>query len=460
MGTSTRPLLAAAVLAMMVASFSAAQHDAFPEAGALRRDADTLGKASWRPMLRYAADLHVRSTHPATGPFVFAWEEIGPGYGYGPAFGHWDIVHQVIDVLPSAPEHARQQLLNDVRLQLPNGYLPGSIWMPGSPAARGGRPTFDPDGQSHPPLWVVAADDYMRATGDRRDLREFFTAAVRQIAWFERARTAEPGSFYYADVLARTWESGIDEGVRFDAPVTGTRACVDATSHVHQLYVLAAQWASQLGEDPSSLKAGADRTGAFIRTRLWAETEGYFYDAWAVERAAARSQTFEGLWPVIVGAASQGQAQRVIEEWVLNPQRFLTPHPIATVGVSDPKFEVRMWRGAAWNSMTYWVARACVRYGRPDVAVRLLDAALDGTAAQFLRTGTMWEFYHPLGGRAEDVARKPGAKPSKPTYARRNQPWTDYLGHNPVLAMARLWRDAISWHWSTAIPSGPTWLGR
>lgn len=69
-----------------------------------------------------------------------------------------------------------------------------------------------------------------------------------------------------------------------------------------------------------------------------------------------------------------------------------------------------------------------------DAARALLEAALDDTAAQYDRTGTIWEYFHPMGGRPEDLQRKP--------YTKRNQPWTDYLGHNPLFAMARLWEKS------------------
>jgi hypothetical protein len=123
----------------------------------------------------------------------------------------------------------------------------------------------------------------------------------------------------------------------------------------------------------------------------------------------------------------------VIDEHLLNPAHFFAPHPIATVGVEDPRFELRMWRGPTWNSMTYWAARGCVRYGRGDAARQLLERALDATAAQFERTGTVWEFYHPHGGRLEDLQRKPQTP--------YNTPCRDYLGHNPLIAMAHLYDD-------------------
>jgi len=137
------------------------------------------------------------------------------------------------------------------------------------------------------------------------------------------------------------------------------------------------------------------------------------------------------MWPVFVGAASPEQARRVVEENLASPERFLTEHPISSVAISDPHFELRCWRGPAWNSMTLWAARACARYGYADAARLMLEKALDASAKQFKRTGTIWEFYHPLGGDPEAVARKP--------HTSYNTPCRDYLGHNPLMAMARMW---------------------
>lgn len=95
-----------------------------------------------------------------------------------------------------------------------------------------------------------------------------------------------------------------------------------------------------------------------------------------------------------------------------------------------------MWRGPAWNSMTYWVSRACINYGREDAAKILLEKALDQSAKQFKKTGTVWEFYHPLGGEQTELKRKPQTE--------KNDPCKDYLGHNPLIAMARMYDKIIS----------------
>lgn len=393
----------------------------------LIQNAGKSGKSKWRPMLKYVAELHRKSTHPAIYPFEYEWEEIGPGYIYGPAFGHWDIVHQSLDVMSFFPEHSLHQLLNDIKNQEPNGLVPGSIWMPGLPSGRDSV-SWSKNVAGHPPVWVVAVQDYMDLTADKSHLKDFFTALVRQITWFENSRKAEDEGFYYNDILLKEWESGVDEGIRFDKTDMGKWACIDGTCHVYQLYHYATLWAQESGINSGFFERRESELLKFIQTRLYASDDASFYDIWAIKDRSLRSLAYENLWPLIVGAATREQADKIIDRYILNPEIFLTSHPISSVGKKDPKFELRCWRGPAWNSMTYWVARGCLRYGRKDAAKILLEKALDDSARQFEATGTIWEFYHPFGGNPSDLKRKPQTK--------FNIPCKEYLGHNPLIAMA------------------------
>ena len=385
------------------------------------------GKEEWQPMLEYVAALHHKSTHPASYPFNYEWEEIGPGYIYGPAFGHWDIVHQCIDVMNFYPEHALHQLLNNITNQEPTGMIPGVIWLPGQPSGRDSV-SWSKKEEGHPPVWVVAVQDYMDKTGDETHLKNFYSALIRQITWFENNRKAEGEGFYYNDILLKRWESGVDEGIRFDETGMGKWACIDATSHVYQLYRIAELWADNLGIDSRFFKKRKGELQRFIQDSLYVPEVKMFYDNWAINNKSLRNMAFENLWPLMVGAATNEQANEVIDNFILNPDIFLTAHPISTVGRNDSKFELRMWRGPAWNSMTYWVARGCLKYNRKDAAKILLEKALDDSAQKFAETGTIWEFYHPDGGNPADIKRKPQTV--------QNSPCKEYLGHNPLIAMA------------------------
>ena len=392
---------------------------------ALVREAARPVKLTWRPMLAYLAELHGRSVLPAVGYFKTAYESLGPGYFGGRAFGHWDLTHERLDTVRAAPEHVRNQIRNELAGQQPDGLIPGLVAFnaAGQPAWK----TF----KGFPPVWMVAVDAYVEQTADTAILGECLEALRKQIGWFEAMRRVPTGGFYYLDVTANTWESGVDEGIRFDERPAAPDACVDACAHVYLLYDEAARWSRKLGQPATKWEAKANALRDFIRMELWDPATGFFYDRWTVRLPERRHLAFEGMWPVVVGAATPEQARRVIDEHLLNPKEFFTPHPIATVARSDSKFELRMWRGPVWNSMTYWAARGCVRYGRNDAARQLLERALDATAAEFERTGTIWEFYHPTLGEPTLLKRKPA----------QNVPCRDYVGHNPLFAMAELWRQ-------------------
>jgi hypothetical protein len=384
------------------------------------------GKAEWEPMLNYVADLHGRSVRPAVAPFPHPWEEIGPGYCYGPAFGHWDIVHAILDILPLDAEHVRHQIENNLAGQQDSGFLPGVIYV------REGKAQWN-TGTAHPPVWPFAVQDYVDMHGP--DILPLaYKALVRQISWFERERRAMESGFFYIDILKPTWESGVDEGIRFLNTQPGRFACVDATSHVFAMYVNASRWGQALGEESAEYADRAEALKSFIQEQLFVEDTDFFHDIWAVRDPSLRCFAYEGLWPLVVGAATPEQAHRVIRNNLMNPERFFGEHPIATVALDDPRFELRLWRGSAWNSMTYWAARGCMNYGACDAAALLLERALDDSAVQFERTGTIWEYYHPQGGKPEDLERKPDTE--------FNRPCRDYLGHNPLLAMARLYEQA------------------
>lgn len=286
---------------------------------------------------------------------------------------------------------------------------------------------------THPPVWPVSVQDYYDITNDNQFVEMCFKALLKQIEWFEKNRKAKPDGYYYMDILNNRWESGVDEGVRFKNIATGSFACVDATAHVYTLYDYAERWAKLLDKDSRKLTEKRQAICSFIQNSLFDEETGFFHDIWAIGKPEKRVLAFEGIWPLVSGAATPQQAKRVIDENLMNPDRFLTVHPIATVGICDPQFELRCFRGPAWNSMTYWSARGCVRYGRNDAAMILLERALDECAKQFEQSGTIWEFYHPFGGNPLELQRKPHRKESVP--------FMDYLGHNPLIAMTRMWES-------------------
>ena len=384
------------------------------------------GKPDWNPLLAHLAELHEGSFHAPFDSLPYQWEEIAPQTELCIMFGHWDSVHIACDALPLDPQHALHQILNILALQQSDGLIPGHVGIVNNRLKWGKNTTS-------PPLWPMVVQDYMDLTGHVKILSKCYPILIKQIVWFETHRQHSEEGFYYLDCLDRFWESGVEEGVRFDFGDHSPEeiACIDATSHLYSLYEHASQWAKLLNFDGTEWKSKAKKLRTFIQNEMFHEETGFFHDQWMIKNPLMRKLCFEGIWPLVTGAATHEQAQRVINENLLDPRRFFTPHPIPAVGIQETCFEYCFWRGPARNSMTYWAAKGCLNYNRPDAACILLEKALDVTNSHFMKTGKIWEFYHPEGGDPRELTRKKG----KP----HSYPISNYLGHNPLIAMSKLW---------------------
>lgn len=386
---------------------------------------ESLGKKDWSQMLHHLATLHEGSLHAPLQDIPYRWEEVAPQTSLAPFFGHWDTIHIAIDRIAMDPQIAISQIMNHLALQQPDGLIPGYIRMEDNKLVWSHK-------ISSPPLWPYAIQEYIDATGQTECLETCYQALTKQIQWFENNRKSGEG-FYYLDCLDHFWESGVEEGIRYDLTDTeqDTYVCVDATSHLFALYSFADQWSRELKKPLTEWTKEADRLRLLIQHLLFDPETGFFHDLWSVNLPEKRHLAFEGMWPLVTGAASPEQAQRVIYENLLEPTRFFTAHPIPAVAVGDPLFEYRHWRGPTRNSMTYWAAKGCLHYGHTQAALKLLERALDATTEQFKRTDNLWEFYHPQGGDPRTLDRYEGFN--------FQGPFTHYLGHNPLIAMSVLW---------------------
>src|SRR5262245_61253201 len=249
---------ALAALAPLSAQETTATREGKPLRDALLREAERPGKPAWRPMLLYLAELHGRSAHPPIAHFPYPWEDIGPGYQGGMVFGHIDLTHQRLDTVRALPEHARNQTRNELAGQQEDGLIPGVINFD-----KKGKATWKRD-KGFPPLWPVSVDAYVEVTSDVDFLKECLDALRKQIGWFESKRSVTGGGFYYLDVLGRPWESGMDEGIRYDQRPPAAAACVDACAHVYLLYEHAARWNRKLRQPHEAWEEKAKSLARFI----------------------------------------------------------------------------------------------------------------------------------------------------------------------------------------------------
>jgi neutral trehalase len=136
----------------------------------------------------------------------------------------------------------------------------------------------------------------------------------------------------------------------------------------------------------------------------WVEDRGCYYSRYdAKHPKLAMRTTCASLLPLLTGLVAKDRAERVIHEYVLNPDRFwldyLYPFNAADEMLGDKVYmeDLLLWRGRCiWTNMNYLMMEVLQNYGYQAEARELTRR----TAKMALHEG-MWEFYDYRNGQGK-----------------------------------------------------------
>ena len=173
---------------------------------------------------------------------------------------------------------------------------------------------------------------------------------------------------------------------------------VDLNSYLVRDLKAFARLAELAGKAELSLEytAKSEALAERIRTLLWDDTDGFFYDrnaraaeplksrhaGWAsaingspaVQHIRVKSvASFATLW---AGIATPAQARRMVMEHLFNPREFWTPYPVATLAKSERWYSQDWlpadlgcnWRAKVWIPTNYMIYHGLHTYGYKDLA--------------------------------------------------------------------------------------------
>ncbi|NMH66214.1 MGH1-like glycoside hydrolase domain-containing protein [Shewanella salipaludis] len=223
-----------------------------------------------------------------------------------------------------------------------------------------------------------------------------------------------------AVIQAAAWESGMDNAPRFDAGAdlrvwenrdaagkllgySLSQESVDLNSYLYAEKQFLARMAQRLtlAVEAAHWLAQAQTLGGQIRSRMFDEASGFFYDLRLTDGGpqllTSAGKGVEGWIPLWAGVASPAQARRMIAQ-DLHPQSFATRVPFPSVGADGPNFAPRQyWRGPVWLDQAWFALQGLDRYGYRREA-RSLATQLVEQAQGALGDASIRENYDPLTG--------------------------------------------------------------
>jgi hypothetical protein len=187
-------------------------------------------------------------------------------------------------------------------------------------------------------------------------------------------------------LVARNRRLGYD--LRRIAAAGGPVCCEVATNVLHSL----------------SLSAlGRPSLTATIVQRMYDPESGLFWPLARPEPRARPALTWTALAPLALPDLPEEIGRRLVEEHLLDPQRFWLPVPPPSVAATEPSFSAdvhrlpafrRIWRGPTWINSAWLVWLGLVRLGYSEPADELARRV-----AETIGSHGLHEYYDPYNGR-------------------------------------------------------------
>mmetsp|Transcript_40209 Transcript_40209/g.65378 ORF Transcript_40209/g.65378 Transcript_40209/m.65378 type:complete len:351 (-) Transcript_40209:249-1301(-) len=303
---------------------------------------------------------------------------------YGRGVWLWDTAFHIFALLsggtgPRTVRKAREQLEILLGVARDVGHIPRVV----GPEAV--EETTQPPG-----ILTWAALAVYNVTGDLDFLRDAYEVLATNNEWFYANRSTRSGLC--------EWEgqdSGWDTSPRWDG---GSVEAIDLNSWLHLDQLFLAAMAEAIGLPPTEItkwKLAASRSREAIQARLWDDDAGVFWDRRpSPDNRFVSVVTPATFWPMLAGIANATQSHRIAER-VLTKTALLTPHPLSSVGRSEPAFDPEdYWRGPVWINVNWLASLGLHCSGLHSDAELLLDAAVELVA----KWPYPWEYYDPMTG--------------------------------------------------------------
>jgi hypothetical protein len=370
------------------------------DAVALRTQCEQVLERNWIEGVRAVDGVPYAYTRPSPGHYPWQW--------------FWDSCFAAISRRRFEGERARVELETLLAAQRSDGFIGHTIFWGGPPRdvrrftynVTSSRATMTDSIQ--PPIlawaWRIVAGDPAEVPG----ITKFHD-------WLRANRDLDGDGLLW---IVQPDESGLDASPQFDG-IWGRRA------HSRPGFLLLVRRNRKLGYDLrriasaggpvccevatnvlyglSRLALGEPSLTPAIIERLYDESTGLFLPLARPQPSTPPAVTWAALSPLALPDLPGSIGRRLVEEHLLNPDRFWLPVPPPSVQASDPSFSLkdavipgirRYWRGPTWVNSAWLLWIGLLRLGYQEQAQ---DLARRVTGA--VRSAGLREYYNPYSGQ-------------------------------------------------------------
>ena len=225
-----------------------------------------------------------------------------------------------------------------------------------------------------------------------------YVKLMHTLNFWENTRRSPDGFFRWHNGV----ESGVDNNPAVSDKPAGVSEGVDLQCYIFREYLAIAVLAQKLGksDDAADHKQKAEALRRLVQEKMWSEADGMFLNIDARTGKPVHIKTWTNFVPLWAGIATPEQAQRMIDEHVLNPKEFWCDYGIRTLAPDEPLYNPKSgyWRGPVWVISNYLLMHGLMNFGRGKEAQELAEKTVSLLVRDYHTTGGMNECYNPETG--------------------------------------------------------------
>lgn len=277
---------------------------------------------------------------------------------YGRGIWLWDSAFHIFALL-NGGDRCLRLAADQVDVLVENarhhGHLPREVWVGAA------NPEIQPPG-----ILTWAAMEIHKRRPNKSFLVRIYPGLAQNNDWFYSHKDSNRNGLC-------EWaggDSGWDTNPRWDK---GEVDAVDLNCWLHLDQMKLAEMADILGKksDAAKWRAKAAATAELIRSKMWDDRDGRFYDLLPAAGEMIRVMTPAIFWPMFAGIATKEQAARIAGQ-LKDPQTLWTQYPMPCVARNDPTYRpTDYWRGPTWINLNWVTILGLMRYGYNDLAEEL-----------------------------------------------------------------------------------------
>lgn len=375
--------------------------------------------------------------NPAEYPFVDEWISLGKEYPLR-GIGGWEtalIAHEIAHYDIERSRHLISLYINS-SMREEDGMFAARVIAKSDPlfsSTEKGR-IFK---YSHPPIWISVARKILEKNPDEKFALFCFETGLRNLRWWEENRKDRIGLFWYMDSFPDekdSPESGYDNSPRWDFTELGPFPCIDLSCQI-LLYIENLIFLGTIlkkHKQIAHLKSSYSELKKVMLRYFWDEIIGIFCDYELTGTNAKK--TTASFWSFVSGLALNEDMDRIVP-LLENPAEFGAPMGLPVVALSEPCFDLDLWRGCLFPSEVFWLCIGLQRYNLDDLASKIARKCLENVYKVYHDTGRFWEFYNPLDGDISKLKRKKSSQ----------GPLPDCPGSVPVISLEKIAEGERIW---------------